>query len=386
MGNEVKKVGLFVPAWWPCSFFEEQQAIYADEYEIYNIFGSCRWIPQKEQLRRLLMFDLSNRLESRVDGSRAKVEIQCAKYNSIPRFARAISRMSERVGQLVLMMTMGKMPNFIYIQSISEVAILVVEWAKKKGVKIILAEHVLYIRHEVNYITRRKEQLYSLADQVLCVSNYLYRNLLTNGFKMKSVSIVGNLVNEHGIPTQWKDLRKNGRIMFVATHLADKDIATLFDVAARMKEKELKIDIFGLEGSELYARNETIAQHISNIGLLDVITIKGKLSHDILLEKYSQYSVLLSTSISETFGLAVAEAIAHGTPVVCTDSGGIHDFVNEKNGIVVPIKDANRISEAILEAIHIPYEYEKMSQFIIHKYGIDSYKKTNYHYLGVHGD
>ena len=144
-------------------------------------------------------------------------------------------------------------------------------------------------------------------------------------------------------------------------------------VFARMKEKELKIDIFGLEGSELYARNETIAQHISNIGLLDVITIKGKLSHDILLEKYSQYSVLLSTSISETFGLAVAEAIAHGTPVVCTDSGGIHDFVNEKNGIVVPIKDANRMVDAIKMTLKGTYDSQEMSVAILNKYGYEKY-------------
>ena len=377
---------LFIPAWYPCSFFEEQQKVYTDNYNIYNLLGSCSWLSKKTQIRQLIALKRASCVNVNIKENCCSADISCPKYNSPAITDKAIRTVSNKLGCILSKWIGDQKWDYIYIQSISDLAVFAADWARNNGIKIILAEHILYIRHSCDYITQKREQLYQIADKILCVSNYLYRNLLTNGFKMKSVSIIGNLVNEHGIPTQWKDLRKNGRIMFVATHLADKDIATLFDVAARMKEKELKIDIFGLEGSELYARNETIAQHISNIGLLDVITIKGKLSHDILLEKYSQYSVLLSTSISETFGLAVAEAIAHGTPVVCTDSGGIHDFVNEKNGIVVPIKDANRISEAILEVIQIPYEYEKMSQFIIHKYGIDSYKKTNYHYLGVHGD
>lgn len=363
----MKKVGLFVPAWWPCSFFEEQQAIYADEYEIYNIYGSCRWIPQKEQLRRLLMFDLSNRLESIVDGSRAKVEIQCAKYSSIPRFARAISRMSERVGQLILMMTMGKMPNFVYIQSISEVAILIVEWAKKKGVRIILAEHVLYIRHEVNYITRRKEQLYSLADQVLCVSNYLYRNLLTNGIKMQNVLVIGNLINEHAIPKDFNAIKKNGRIMFVAGHMADKDMTTLFEVAKRIEKQGIQIDVYGMSGKEVYL-GKALNRHCS-----DNLRYMGKMSHIAVLEQYSAYSILLSTSISETFGLSVAEAIAHGTPVVCTDSGGVRDFMNEGNGIVVGVKDVDAIVAAINKCLKTKYDSTIMSKEIIDKYGMEAY-------------
>jgi glycosyltransferase involved in cell wall biosynthesis len=95
--------------------------------------------------------------------------------------------------------------------------------------------------------------------------------------------------------------------------------------------------------------------------------------HNDLLMQYSAYSLLLSTSVSETFGLSVAEAIAHGTPVVGTDSGGVRDFVNEGNGLVVDIRDVDGIVDAIIKVISAQFDSKNMSQRILEKYGNDQY-------------
>ena len=93
-----------------------------------------------------------------------------------------------------------------------------------------------------------------------------------------------------------------------------------------------------------------------------------------MLGKYSEYSLLLSTSVSETFGLAVAESIAHGTPVVCTDSGGIRDFVNETNGVIIGINDAEGAVDAIELCLKKKFDYNNMRAEVLKRYGVDNYK------------
>ncbi len=369
MAGSIKKIGLFVPAWWPCSFFENQQAVYSPEYELYNLYGVCTWLAHKEQFRQLLLFHSLNNVESQLENNSLKIKIQCAKFRSRTSTARAITSVSEEIGKHILKATNGIIPCFIYIQSRSDIAIFVAEWAKRNHIRIIFAEHILYIRHEINYISRRRENLFSAADQVFCVSNYLYRNLLTSGLKLNDVKVIGNLVSEYAIPTEWRSIKKNGRIIFVASHFHDKDIQTFIAVANRQDEYAMPIDVYGLSGVEHF-NGKALHEHITS----PFVSFKGKVPHNDLLERYAEYTLLLSTSVSETFGLSVAEAIAHGTPVVCTDSGGVRDFVNEKNGVLVGIKDIDGICAAIRHVATTVYDSEKLSKEILSRYGLRNYQ------------
>ncbi|MFZ9981172.1 MAG: glycosyltransferase [Cyclobacteriaceae bacterium] len=62
----------------------------------------------------------------------------------------------------------------------------------------------------------------------------------------------------------------------------------------------------------------------------------------------SRLHFFVSPSVFESFGVAIAEAMACGLPVVCTDSGGPGDFVNKENGILVPVGDSDALRNALL--------------------------------------
>ena len=58
--------------------------------------------------------------------------------------------------------------------------------------------------------------------------------------------------------------------------------------------------------------------------------------------------VFVSASETESFGLAIAEAMAAGTPVVATRTEGAQEVVeDQKTGLLVPIGDVERIAEAV---------------------------------------
>ncbi len=49
----------------------------------------------------------------------------------------------------------------------------------------------------------------------------------------------------------------------------------------------------------------------------------------------SSADVFICTSISETFGIAIREALMCGVPVISTKNGGAEDIINYKNGFLV---------------------------------------------------
>ncbi len=73
---------------------------------------------------------------------------------------------------------------------------------------------------------------------------------------------------------------------------------------------------------------------------------------DELARLYSLSDVFVSASWYEGFGLPQLEAMACGTPVVTTDSGGVRDYaVNGYNAFVVPPKEPEKLADAIIKVL-----------------------------------
>jgi len=65
--------------------------------------------------------------------------------------------------------------------------------------------------------------------------------------------------------------------------------------------------------------------------------------------------VVQSSIIPEAFGLVVAEAMAEGKPVVASEVGGVPELIQDHvTGLLVPPKDPERLSKALLELIQNP--------------------------------
>ncbi len=131
------------------------------------------------------------------------------------------------------------------------------------------------------------------------------------------------------------------RILFVGRITPVKDPLLLKEAARLLPE--YRFLFVGGRGEEEYVREflENLPPNCEYLGPLP----KGE-----VLRLLRDSDLLVSTSTYETFGVAIAEALTCGRPVVWTDSGGPRDFLDGSNSVLVRERTPEAVAEAIKEA------------------------------------
>lgn len=87
------------------------------------------------------------------------------------------------------------------------------------------------------------------------------------------------------------------------------------------------------------------------LGIDQHIHWSGWLRHDEVLARYAQADVFVFTSLRDTSGNVVLEALASGVPIICLDHQGVRDIVTEHCGIKIPVTTPEASIAAIAKAI-----------------------------------
>lgn len=81
----------------------------------------------------------------------------------------------------------------------------------------------------------------------------------------------------------------------------------------------------------------------------------GLLTDQEVADFYNDCAIFILPSHYEGWGLTAAEAMASGSAVVATGSGGVSDFINnEEDALVVPPRDSRALGQAIIRLIEGP--------------------------------
>ncbi|MGM0451615.1 MAG: glycosyltransferase [Thermodesulfobacteriota bacterium] len=94
---------------------------------------------------------------------------------------------------------------------------------------------------------------------------------------------------------------------------------------------------------------DDIKHRFSKAGLSDRLVLAGKKSGQDLFDAYAAMDLFVFSSLSETQGLVVAEAMAAKTPVVALDATGVREVVkDDENGRLLPADaSVNAFAEAV---------------------------------------
>jgi glycosyltransferase involved in cell wall biosynthesis len=81
--------------------------------------------------------------------------------------------------------------------------------------------------------------------------------------------------------------------------------------------------------------------------LVSRVALVGGLDEAALAECYDKADLFVLATRHETYCMAVAEALAHGLPVVSTMTGAIPELVGDSAGVVVPVGDLPAFTAAL---------------------------------------
>jgi glycosyltransferase involved in cell wall biosynthesis len=90
----------------------------------------------------------------------------------------------------------------------------------------------------------------------------------------------------------------------------------------------------------------------------------GNLPHDEVLEQCAWADVFAFTSLRDTSGNVVLEALSRGCPVICLDHQGAGDMVDASSGIKIPVSTPGRVVEALREALEKVARDRAMLRFL----------------------
>lgn len=192
--------------------------------------------------------------------------------------------------------------------------------AKLAGVKVIIAEEIGFPKHSKKAKIIFK-YLYRLTSKVICVSEAV-KNFLIDSKEIKSSQGIV-IYNPASIPkTTQPTLSDTFTIVTVGRLEIVKNHQLLIKAFSKLEDAFAQLILVG-DGRE----RGNLEQLIASLQLENRVTITGFVSNPEHFLAKAHLFVL--PSLSEGFGIAVVEAMLQGLPCLCSNVGGIPEFITE---------------------------------------------------------
>ncbi len=148
------------------------------------------------------------------------------------------------------------------------------------------------------------------------------------------------------------------RVLLFAGRLGtEKNLLFLLRAFQRMTDS--KRDLLLVIAGDGPQRQE-LEEHITALGLSDLVLFTGYLEHAKLIDLYKTADLFVFTSKTETQGLVLVEALAAGTPIVAVGAMGVLDIVTDgENGLLVD-EDEEAFARAAVGLLDDPQKLSAM--------------------------
>lgn len=191
---------------------------------------------------------------------------------------------------------------------------------------------------------RRATEAYSACKQLICVSRALSENIAAQlGFES---IVIPNVVNMPRIPIEKSKRHEGNAFRFISAGnlIEGKRFDLLIDAFAEISRGDGQIDLTIMgEGPE----RKKLQGLVSHLGVENHVKFFGRYERLDFARELAGADAFVLASRSETFGVVYAEALSMGIPVIATRCGGPEEFVNENNGVLIPIDDGKRLACAM---------------------------------------
>jgi glycosyltransferase involved in cell wall biosynthesis len=139
----------------------------------------------------------------------------------------------------------------------------------------------------------------------------------------------------------------------VATISPRKGYGTLVRALSLIVDRPWHLTIIGSVDRHLPSV-EQLRQSLHAAGLEQRVTLAGEADAATISAYYQRSDLFVLATEYEGYGMVVAEALAHGLPVISTPVGAIPDLVGTEAGVLVPVGDAHGLAGAMAKVLDDP--------------------------------
>lgn len=148
------------------------------------------------------------------------------------------------------------------------------------------------------------------------------------------------------------------RLLAVAGVTPRKGYDVLIDAAATLRRTRPDLPAFRIDCYGSTDRDPALVARLQGMiaanALETLIHFHGEADEPTLAEAYAAADLFVHAAHYEGYGMAVADALAAGLPVVAAAGGAVADLVPECAGLLVPPGDAAALADALASAIGDP--------------------------------
>ena len=378
----MRKKVLFVPSWYPNEadpisgvFIEEQAVALSKHYDVAVL------LPKMAAWRNVLKANAPDR-------SVTKEQSGLTVYHEYARpliphgpeqidfgtFARAAQKGFKRiVGEW------GK-PDIIHAHVVLPAGWSSLGVAKEYGIPIVLTEHSSPFSMHLGTEFSRKlvRETLTGVNQIVAISPALAKQLLDFQPGLNIEVIGESLRTDFFVPAESVDKAdRRGKSFFVAARLAEqKGLEHLVRAVHLLVEKGLNSFelVIGGDGPD----RQKLEQLTQTLGVSGYCHFLGGLNRAQVRERMQKCDVFVLSSLHETFGVVVGEAMACGKPVISTRCGGPEFFVNEQNGVLVDVANPQALAGAMEDFIadRVSFDPQTIRASVVNRFSPEAFVKN----------
>ncbi|NVK05852.1 MAG: glycosyltransferase [Flavobacteriia bacterium] len=250
----------------------------------------------------------------------------------------------------------GQLPDIIHLHVADVDQLLIVEYAKKKNIPVILSEHWSgYVDGRFDSKNTIAQSLFKhlikKVDYCTAVSEYLAQGIRKSSGR-EAIDIIPNAVNVESRDKAKQDASIRHFAMLCDLDDKVKNISGAMRAFKRYHEKNPNSTLSIIGGGKDEANLIRLSQKME---LTQEIAFRGRHPHSESLDILNEANTVIINSPRETFSIVSLEAIALGKKLICTRSGGPEGFLRDELVQWVEPNNEEDLLNALLASDHHPF-------------------------------
>lgn len=196
-------------------------------------------------------------------------------------------------------------------------------------------------------IIEREENEYEVSDYITVPSNFVLKSFLKQGIKEEKLVKIPYGANLERFKKISEPENDGFGVLWVGQVSLRKGFLYALQAFQNLKIKNKKFTVIG--NIEANIKDLILKIGVENVNFL------GQVQNSELIKFYNSNHVFVLPSIEEGLAMVQGEALACGCPIIVTSNTGSEDLItNGREGIIVPIRDVQAITDAFYSVFENP--------------------------------